>query len=178
MTSFDRPSCQETLAASFFHCVSDWNLDRLGGPLDEKVTVIMPRRNMASWHHMIRETRCQDVGCFIVNFVKMAFWICSNNWISSLPLKPVEEVQQERHFNLGELVFEVFINVSILVRCGIWLEFHFHIMELVKVSEQTGYFNVNYRRHFVYHLVVWNWWRSLNWSVTSMLITGDTLFTI
>ena len=49
---------------------------------------------------------------------------------------------------------------------------------LLKVSELTGHFNVNYRRHFVYHLVVWNWWRSLNWLVTSMLITGDTLFAI
>ena len=45
---------------------------RLGGPLNQIVTVfihkynvIMPRPNVTSWRYLIRETDYQDVGCFI-----------------------------------------------------------------------------------------------------------------
>ena len=49
-----------------FNCLSNWKFERLLGPLDEIVTVIMLRRNMAWWRQLIRQTRCQDVGCFIL----------------------------------------------------------------------------------------------------------------
>ena len=51
------------------YCLSNRKFERLGGPLDKIVTVfvhkynvIMPRPNMTS---LIRESGCQDVGCFI-----------------------------------------------------------------------------------------------------------------
>ena len=50
-------------------CLSNRKFERFGGPLDEIVTVfvhkynvIMPHPDMTS---LIRETGCQDVGCFI-----------------------------------------------------------------------------------------------------------------
>ena len=55
-------------------CLSNRKFERSGGPLDEIVTVsvhkynvIISRPNMTSWHHLIREMGCQDVGCFILN---------------------------------------------------------------------------------------------------------------
>ena len=56
--------------------------ERWGGPpLGEIVTffahkysVIMPRHYLASWRHFIRETPCQDVGCFFV-FVSTLPWL-------------------------------------------------------------------------------------------------------
>ena len=54
------------------NCLSNRKFERLGGPLDEIVTVfvhkyivIMSRPNMTSWRHLIWETGCQDFGRFI-----------------------------------------------------------------------------------------------------------------
>ena len=54
------------------HLLQNRKFKRLGGPLDEIVTVsvgkysvTMPHPIMMSWHHLIRETGCQGVGCFI-----------------------------------------------------------------------------------------------------------------
>ena len=56
--------------------VSNRKFERLGGPLDEIVTVFvhkynvtMPHPNMTSWRHLIPETGCEDVGCFIVHIL-------------------------------------------------------------------------------------------------------------
>ena len=55
------------------NCLLNRKFVRLGGPFDEIVTVfvhkynvIMPRLIVMSWCHLIRETGCQDVGCFII----------------------------------------------------------------------------------------------------------------
>ena len=57
---------------SSFLCLSNRKFERLGGPLDEVVTVsvnkynvIMPCPIMISWHHLIPETGCHDIGCFL-----------------------------------------------------------------------------------------------------------------
>ena len=39
--------------------------ERSGGPLDEIVTILMVRRNIAPWRHFIRETRFHDVIVYI-----------------------------------------------------------------------------------------------------------------
>ena len=52
----------------FACCLPNWKFERLGDQLDEIVTIIAARRNDVVYHdvHLIREARCQDVGCFIL----------------------------------------------------------------------------------------------------------------
>ena len=45
--------------------LSNWKFQRLGGHLDEIVTVIIPCHDFGWWCHLIRKMRCQDVGCFM-----------------------------------------------------------------------------------------------------------------
>ena len=53
-------------------CLSNCKLERLGGPLNEMGTVIIPRRNIASWRHLIQENaRFQEVDCFIFFITKI-----------------------------------------------------------------------------------------------------------
>ena len=52
------------------YCLSDWKFEKLGDHLNEIMTIIMASRNDVVYHdvHLIRETRCQDVDCFIYLF--------------------------------------------------------------------------------------------------------------
>ena len=82
-------------------CLSNRKFERLGDPLDEIVTIsvhkysiIMSRPSMMWWRHLIREIRCQDVGCFIRflsksisynHFLFQAFcapWCCTKDYLS------------------------------------------------------------------------------------------------
>ena len=61
-------SIRLSLTVSVHYCLSNQKFERLVG-LDKKVTVsihihtiIMPRRNKASWRHFIQEMHCQDIG--------------------------------------------------------------------------------------------------------------------
>ena len=47
-----------------FFGLPNWKFEKLGDPLDEIVTIIQ-RHNATSFYGVIRETCCQDVGCFI-----------------------------------------------------------------------------------------------------------------
>ena len=60
--------------------------ERLVGPLSvHKYKVIMSCPNMMSWRHLIRETGCQDLSCFISNSTPSVRNCCSTtSWISCL----------------------------------------------------------------------------------------------
>ena len=64
-------SVTEEMKSPVNFCLSNGKFERLGGPLDEIVTVFVHKYNvimlcpiMTSWRHLIWETGCQDVGCF------------------------------------------------------------------------------------------------------------------
>ena len=79
-----------------------WNkkFERLVGPLDKIVTVSVVKYNVilslfktTSWRHSIQETRCQDVGCFILYLIlfpsfELIFSIVEFGWIRDTTIFP------------------------------------------------------------------------------------------
>ena len=58
----------------------------------------MPRRNMAPWRHLIRETRCQDVGFFILQVLDINLDTCNGCR------------ERFKHIKKKEIIFNLIVN--------------------------------------------------------------------